>query len=167
MIAIAISSDLVIGWMQIPSFQSLRIGQLQTERSTMKPTIHSSLIISGLIAAITSISAIESALADPNQIRQVLQTRECAGCNLSREKLSFANLRGANLRNANLFSADLKLADLREANLIGAILDKADLRGADLTGADLTGAYMSETNLCGAIMPDGQKSVEGCPKAPK
>jgi uncharacterized protein YjbI with pentapeptide repeats len=133
----------------------------------MKTLIKSCLIISGLIGAIASVVWIESALADPKQIRQILQTRECQGCDLSREKLSFTNLRGANLRNANLFSADLKLADLREANLIGAILDNADLRGADLTGADLTSAYMSETNFCGAIMPDGKKSSQGCPKAPK
>ncbi|PZO43526.1 MAG: pentapeptide repeat-containing protein [Pseudanabaena frigida] len=129
--------------------------------------IKSLFAILGLVGAIASISFTELAVADPNQIRQVLQTKECSGCDLSRAKLSFANLRGANLRNANLFSADLKLADLREANLIGAILDKADLRGADLSGADLTGVYMTETNLCGAIMPDGQKSSEGCPKAPK
>ena len=133
----------------------------------MKTLIKSCVIISGLISAIAPISWTESAFADPNQIRQVLQTRECQGCDLSKTKLNFANLRGANLRNANLFSADLKLADLREANLIGAILDKADLRGADLTGADMTSAYISETNFCGAIMPDGQKSSEGCPKAPK
>jgi uncharacterized protein YjbI with pentapeptide repeats len=130
----------------------------------MKPLINPCLLISWLIAAIATVSYSESAFADPNQIRQVLQTRECQGCDLSRSKLSFANLRGASLRNANLFSADLKLADLREANLIGAILDKADLRGADLSGADLTGAYINETNFCGAIMPDGQKSSEGCPK---
>ena len=133
----------------------------------MKTLINSFLVILGLTGAIASISSTESALADPNQVRQVLQTRECQGCDLSRAKLSFANLRNANLRYANLFSADLKLTDLRDANLIGAILDKADLRGADLTGADLTSAYMSETNFCGAIMPDGQKSSEGCPKAPK
>jgi uncharacterized protein YjbI with pentapeptide repeats len=127
-----------------------------------------SLIISGLIGVIiTSTASIESALANPNQIRQLLQTKECEGCDLVRTKLSFSNLRGANLRNANLFSADLKLADLREANLIGAILDKADLRGADLSGADLTGAYMSETNFCGALMPDGQKSREGCSETAK
>ncbi|MCA6502159.1 MAG: pentapeptide repeat-containing protein [Pseudanabaena sp.] len=133
----------------------------------MKTLINSCLVISGLTVAIASISWTDQAFADPNQVRQVLQTRECQGCDLSRTKLSFANLRNANLRYANLFSADLKLADLRDANLIGAILDKADLRGADLTGADLTSAYMSETNFCGAIMPDGQKSSEGCPKAPK
>jgi len=133
----------------------------------MKTVINCFFVISGLVGAIASISFPELAFADPNQIRQVLQTKECQGCDLSRAKLSFANLRGSNLRNVNLFSADLKLADLRESNLIGAILDKADLRGADLTGADLTGAYMSETNLCGAIMPDGQKSSEGCPKPPK
>lgn len=133
----------------------------------MKPLINSCLIISGFIGAIAAMSYTELAFADPNQIRQVLQTRSCDGCDLVRAKLSFANLRGASLRNANLFSADLKLVDLREANLIGAILDKADLRGADLTGADLTGAYMSETNFCGAIMPDGQKSSEGCPKPAK
>lgn len=133
----------------------------------MKTLIKTCLMISGLVSAIALISWTESASADPNQIRQVLQTRECQGCDLSRAKLSFVNLRGANLRNANLFSADLKLADLREANLIGAILDKADLRGADLTGADLTSAYISETNFCGAIMPDGQKSSEGCAQSPR
>lgn len=132
----------------------------------MKTLINSCLVVLGL-TAIASISWTDSALADPNQVRQVLQTRDCQGCDLSRTKLSFSNLRNANLRYANLFSADLKLADLRDANLVGAILDKADLRGADLTGADLTSAYMSETNFCGAIMPDGQKSSEGCPKAPK
>ena len=124
------------------------------------------IAISGLIGTCVSISWTDSAFADPN-IRQILQTKECPNCDLSRAKLSFANLRGANLRYANLFSADLKLADLREANLIGAILDKADLRGADLTGADLTSAYMSETNFCGATMPDGKKSSEGCPKPAK
>ncbi len=133
----------------------------------MKTLINSCLAISGLIGAIALAGYSEPAFADPNHLRQVLQTRSCEGCDLVREKLSFANLRGANLRNANLFSADLKLSDLREANLIGAILDKADLRGADLTGADLTGAYMSETNFCGAIMPDGQKSSEGCSKPAK
>jgi uncharacterized protein YjbI with pentapeptide repeats len=133
----------------------------------MKTSINYCFIISGLMGAIALTSYTESAFADPNHLRQVLQTRSCEGCDLVREKLSFANLRGANLRNANLFSADLKLSDLREANLIGAILDRADLRGADLTGADLTGAYMSETNFCGAIMPDGQKSSEGCPKPAK
>lgn len=132
----------------------------------MKHLINSCLVIL-LTGAITSTNSTEKALANPNQVRQVLQTKECPGCDLSRTKLSFANLRNANLRYANLSSADLKLADLRDANLIGAILDKADLRGADLTGADLTSAYMLETNFCGAIMPDGQKSSEGCPKAPK
>jgi len=131
-----------------------------------KSFFRSFIAISGLIGTCVLISWTDSAFADPN-IRQVLQTRECSGCDLSRAKLSFANLRGSNLRYANLFSADLKLADLREANLIGAILDKADLRGADLTGADLTSAYMSEINLCGAIMPDGKKSSEGCPKPAK
>jgi uncharacterized protein YjbI with pentapeptide repeats len=133
----------------------------------MKNLINSCLAILGTLGAISLTSYAELAFADPNHLRQVLQTRSCEGCNLAREKLSFANLRGANLRNANLFSADLKLSDLREANLIGAILDKADLRGADLTGADLTGTYMSETNFCGAIMPDGQKFTGDCPKTAK
>ncbi|PZV16991.1 MAG: pentapeptide repeat-containing protein [Pseudanabaena sp.] len=133
----------------------------------MEDLINSCLVISGLTLAISSICWTDLAFADPNQIRQVLQTRECPGCDLSRTRLSFANLRNANLRNANLFSADLKFVDLRDANLIGAILDKADLSGADLTGADLTSTYMTETNFCGATMPDGQKSSEGCPKAPK
>lgn len=134
---------------------------------SVQNVINSCLVISGILGAIASISYPKSAFADPNQVRQVLQTRSCDGCDLSREKLSFANLRGASLRYANLYLADLKLTDLREANLIGAILDKADLRGADLTGADLTNAYTSETNFCGAIMPDGKKSNEGCPSPKK
>ena len=73
----------------------------------MKTLINSCLVISGLMGAIASISYSESAFADPNQVRQVLQTRECQGCDLSQQKLSFTNLRGANLRNANLSSADL------------------------------------------------------------
>jgi hypothetical protein len=99
---------------------------------------------------------------NPALIRQVLQMRECPRCNLARAKLGIANLRGANLREANLFNADLKFSDLRDAVLIGAYLVKADLRGADLTGADLTGADLREANLCNTIMPDGQKSQQGC-----
>ncbi|PZU93417.1 MAG: pentapeptide repeat-containing protein [Pseudanabaena sp.] len=130
----------------------------------MKLRIKHCLTIAFLISAIAALSQPKSTLANPILIRQVLQTKTCQGCNLSRAKLSFVNLRGADLRNANLASADLKLAELREADLIGAILDKADLRGANLTGADLTGAYTLDTNFCGAIMPDGEKSTQGCPK---
>jgi uncharacterized protein YjbI with pentapeptide repeats len=101
--------------------------------------------------------------ANPNHIRQLLQTRECRYCDLLRAKLSLANLRGADLTGADLYNTDLKFSDLREAILTGANLYQADLRGADLTGAEITGADFKEANMCDATMPDGSKSKQGCP----
>ncbi len=56
--------------------------------------------------------------ANPAQVKQLMQTGQCAGC----------DLQGANLRGAHLIGADL-----RDANLKGANLESANLEGADLT----------------------------------
>jgi uncharacterized protein YjbI with pentapeptide repeats len=57
---------------------------------------------------------------DPGDLRRLLDTNSCPGCDLSG-----ANLRGANLRNANLSGADLSGADLNDADLSGANLSGA------------------------------------------
>jgi hypothetical protein len=103
---------------------------------------------------------------NPIHVRQLLTTKECPGCDLYEANLGPVNLRGANLSNANMYHANLRFADLREARLVGANLYKADLRGADLTGADIYGVDLKEANLCNAIMPDGNKSTQGCPESP-
>ncbi len=73
-----------------------------------------------------------------NSIRQLLTTKQCQGCNLSRANLSGTNLMGA---------------DLSKANLSGANLSGANLKGASLNGTNLMGA-----DLSGTIMPDGSIS---------
>ncbi|NER29631.1 MAG: pentapeptide repeat-containing protein [Symploca sp. SIO1C4] len=67
------------------------------------------------------------------------------------------SLKNKNLSHANLTEANLKNFHLGRANLEGA-----NLRGANLKDANLEGANLEGTNLCGAIMPDGSKSQQGC-----
>ncbi|TVQ19542.1 MAG: hypothetical protein EA367_11350 [Leptolyngbya sp. DLM2.Bin15] len=95
-------------------------------------------------------------------LQQLMNTRECTGCDLFNaglvnSNLSGVNLAGADLRNANLNRANLRGANLQGANLRGAVLSyadltSADLRGADLTGADLREAYLTDSNMTGAVL---------------
>ncbi len=94
------------------------------------------------------------------QIQQLLATKQCRSCDLSRAGLVLARLNGANLTQSNLSGANLSRAvlsgaDLRDTNLAGASLNGADLSGAilvgaDLRGADLRGAFLSGADLTGA-----------------
>jgi uncharacterized protein YjbI with pentapeptide repeats len=93
-------------------------------------------------------------------VRRLLDTKECVGCNLIGARLKDANLQGASLENANLQNADLERANLQgtnlqAANLQGADLGKANIAGANLMGAnlfdaDLEKANLTDTNLEGA-----------------
>jgi uncharacterized protein YjbI with pentapeptide repeats len=63
------------------------------------------------------------------------------------------------------FNTNLNGANLRNANLTGADLEQVSWQGADLSGANLTGAQnteLTDANLCGATMPDGSRSNQGC-----
>lgn len=121
--------------------------------------------------AITSLSfasivAISAGISTPaaaenfEQLRQLLSTKDCSGCelsnaglrlaNLARANLSGTNLSQANLDQANLSGADLSGADLSGAILFRANLDGANLRGANLSGANLSGAYLANADLTGA-----------------
>ncbi len=92
---------------------------------------------------------------DLTQLRQLLATGNCPGCDLSGAGLVMAdlhraNLQGADLSGANLSRANLGGANLGGANLAGAVLYGTRLTGANLTGANLTGANLQEADLGGA-----------------
>ena len=86
---------------------------------------------------------------NPDRVQQLLQTKECAGCDLSFANLSQANLNGADLSGADLRGANLARADLTEANLSGAKLNGANLVEADLSYTLLNNADLSYANLVG------------------
>ena len=88
-------------------------------------------------------------------IKRLLDTKECPGCNLSganlaNAKLTFANFLNANLSGANLSGASLIGADLSNANLTNADLKGAQLNGARMIGTNLAGADLAKANLLGA-----------------
>ncbi|KAB8330656.1 pentapeptide repeat-containing protein [Scytonema tolypothrichoides VB-61278] len=115
-------------------------------------------------APITSVAA---------NVRHLLETNECVGCNLIGAKLNDLNLKAANLENANLQNADLERAnlqgtnlaganlqgaDLGKTNIIGANLERANLFDADLEKANLTDANIVGANLQGADLEDAIRS---------
>lgn len=87
-----------------------------------------------------------AAIAD---VKRLLASKNCQGCNLRG-----ANLANANLRYANLTGADLSGANLSGATLIGANLNDANLANADLRGVKLNGAKVMGANLNGASLAD-------------
>jgi len=97
---------------------------------------------------------------NPNDLKQLLETRFCQGCDLRGANLSGAhligvdlrdaNLTGANLTNINLEGADLTGANLTSANLEGAFLNQTEFNDANLSGANLTNANLVQAQLEGA-----------------
>ena len=90
-------------------------------------------------------------------LTKLLNTRDCAGCDLtdadlSKLNLDRANLGEANLSGANLQGTSLKLADLAGADLTNANLEGADFVGADLYKAALNGANTKNTSFDGAYL---------------
>ncbi|WP_199318639.1 pentapeptide repeat-containing protein [Leptolyngbya sp. FACHB-541] len=88
-------------------------------------------------------------------VQQLMSTRECQSCDLSRAGLVFSNLSAVDLSQANLSLANLNQANLSGSNLAntdlsGAVLVRANLSGADLSGANLAGADLREAYLYGA-----------------
>ena len=89
--------------------------------------------------------------ADPVQVKQLLETKVCQGCDLTDAamagwSLQKADLNGSNLANANLYGANLSQANLTGANLAGADLSAANLLGAK--DADLRGAKTDGRTTC-------------------
>ncbi|MBD2459441.1 pentapeptide repeat-containing protein [Oscillatoria sp. FACHB-1407] len=139
------------------------------------------------LASLTSANLQESNLQGAS-----LQSANLQSANLSKAQLEGARLYQANLQEATLTDAGLGdvttarnfipfvgiqryrfYTSLRGANLSGTNLQNADLEDVDVTDANLSGANLSgvsleevdlsNTILCGATLPDGSTSTQGCP----
>ncbi len=86
--------------------------------------------------------ATSKALAGETAKKHLLETKECARCNLMQAYLEKANLGKANLGKANLLGADL-----REANL---------------TGANLSNSKLAAARFCKTVKPDGSLNNKNC-----
>jgi uncharacterized protein YjbI with pentapeptide repeats len=93
--------------------------------------------LAATFALLPALIATPAVAESPEQVQQLLETRMCAGCDLS----------GANLSGEHLIGVDLRWADLSGANLVGTNLEGADLTGANLEGANLTDAFLTNATL--------------------
>jgi Pentapeptide repeats (8 copies) len=85
----------------------------------------------------------------PADLKTLLATSKCVGCDLSGADLSRKQLVNADLQAANLVGANLTGANLTGAKLGGANLTGAKLGGANLTGAVLQAASLIDVNFAG------------------
>lgn len=92
-------------------------------------------------------------------VKRLLETKECVGCNLSGAHLKGANLQAANLEGANLQNADLEKANLQSTNLLYPNLQGADLGKANITSANLQRANLFDADLEKANLTDA--NIEG------
>jgi hypothetical protein len=92
-------------------------------------------------------------------VRRLLETKECVGCNLIGADLKGANLQAANLEGANLQGADLEKANLQSTNLLAANLQGADLGKANISRANLQRANLFDADLEKANLTDA--NIEG------
>lgn len=109
------------------------------------------IVTAGLsIALLLAASKYIPDLNKQNQVKQLLETKQCPECNLSNVNLKGMDLQGFNLQGANLEGANLSGAKLANANLKNANLNKANLTGADLGCAGIT--FNLDANEEGANM---------------
>ena len=108
-----------------------------------------------------------------DDLKRLIETNECPGCDLReadlrRLDLSGANLEGANLREANFFysildganlsGADLRLSNLAYVRALTITTEVTDSEGrliefpAQFVGANLEGALLNYANFSGAEM---------------
>jgi uncharacterized protein YjbI with pentapeptide repeats len=110
-------------------------------------------LILSAAALVTTLSWANLAQAENvEHTQQLLATKQCQKCELSRVGLVFAQLAGADLSGANLVGANLSQANLTGANLSGANLSGASLNGANLEGANLAGANLTGVDLRSAYL---------------
>ena len=94
-------------------------------------------------------------LRQANLSEAILYRVDLEGGDLQGVALRQARLFRANLKNANLYKANLGKADLRCAFLEGANIGHASLHSVNFRGARLAGARFDDSDLAGAILPDG------------
>lgn len=147
--------------MQLVPPQQLASQTLTRLATLSSVTVLGSITVLGSVTVLGSLATLPAQAASPDDLRRLLTSKACAGCELGDAGLVFANLEQAelgqaNLSRANLSRATLSGANLRGANLAGAVLYGANLYNADLTGADLRGADLRGAYLGGAKFGGGQ-----------
>lgn len=121
--------------------------------------------MAGTLLAFTSFMSFAQAapsVTAKENLKKLIATRSCPGCdlsglNLNRMDLSSTNLEGADLSMSTFFLTNLSYANLKKTILNGAVFGGADLGDADLTGADLRGvsldsAYLGGTKMTGELI---------------
>ncbi len=95
----------------------------------------------------------------------VMEGKNCGGCQLRAADLSGADLDGTDFRGASLRDANLNGATMVNARLEGAKLDGACLTDADLTGAGTDAGSLTGVKFCRTTLPDGSVSNANCASA--
>src|SRR5919199_1640650 len=119
-----------------------------------KPSAVMGLVSLGAVAGVGTTLMIPSVNSPVTQssfqaslVKQLLETKECRGCNLVHANLNGVDLKGADLEGANLEYANLEGANLEKTNLEGANLRNAHLWRANLKNANLENAHLWRANL--------------------
>ena len=133
-----------------------------------KPSAVMGLVSLGAVAGVGTTLMIPSVNSPVTQssfqaslVKQLLETKECRGCNLVHANLNGVDLKGADLEGANLEYANLEGANLEKTNLEGANLRNAHLWRANLKNANLENAHLWRANLWDAnLKSTNLESVE-------
>jgi uncharacterized protein YjbI with pentapeptide repeats len=116
------------------------------------------LSISMPLATILINYAANSALAlNENHFKQLLETRQCNGCNLIGANLNDLDLSGVqlidtNLNAANLANTNLQGANLTRSSLVAANLSNANLRQTNLSETAFVYANLAQANMQGSTL---------------
>jgi uncharacterized protein YjbI with pentapeptide repeats len=120
----------------------------------------SSLLISCALLSLTMTSIAQA--ANPDHVKQLLQTKSCPGCDLERADLSGKDLQGADLSGAKMSSVNLSRTNLTNADLTDAYLFNANFTSAYLKSFSMSGSKTTpntnfqNANMCEeTTMPDG------------
>ncbi len=123
-------------------------GEAPAASNTMKlKLLCATALLTALVATAASFAP---GFINQGRVRQLLETKQCAGCELGHANLEGANLEGANLEGANLKGANLARANLENANLERANLEQANLENTSLGSANLGYANLKDATLAGA-----------------
>ena len=89
-------------------------------------------------------------------IKQLLETKQCAGCNLSKAQLSYRDLSKTTVEKADLTQAWLNYITAEEMHAKDAVFNKANLDHAVFIKSDCTSASFEDADLKSAYF-------EACP----
>ncbi|NJK27715.1 MAG: pentapeptide repeat-containing protein, partial [Coleofasciculaceae cyanobacterium SM2_3_26] len=80
---------------------------------------------------------------DPDEVTQLLTTRQCVQCNLSNIRLTNTDLSDVELTRANLSKSDLTGSNLSNARMIATNLQESTMHRTNSLGASMLGVEFS------------------------